>query len=214
MPTGLVTPTRGLSVRFVIAPDLSTIGLRNFERPGTNAGVLLEYRLASRWSVHGGVMQSTKRYKASTTNYELLPYMLRRAVLPESISGRCNMLDIPLNVRYDVLLRSGADGNVSSRWFVSGGTTTYVMRQEDYYYNYADPNDPRINPMWSPSWHGSNTGRFNFSQLNLSVGYERALSRRLAWQVEPFMKVPLRGIGHYKINLLSTGGFFSLRYRL
>ena len=85
------------------------------------------------------------------------------------------------------------------------------MRQEDYDFNY--PADAHIYASTPRGWHGS-TGRYNFSQLNLSAGYERALSRRLSWQVEPFVKAPLKGVGFYKINLLSTGAFFSLRYKL
>ncbi|GAB3641789.1 hypothetical protein GCM10027423_24250 [Spirosoma arcticum] len=205
-----VPSQNGLSVRFVVSPDLSAIGLRNFQRPGTNIGLLLEYRLASRWSVQAGVMRSTKVYKALTNQYELPPYVANLSVPPESMSGRCNMLDIPINLRYDVALRPRLNGQAPSRWFVSGGVTTYVMQQEDYVYNY--PVDAHIYPTTPKGWSGS-TGRYNFSQLNVSAGYERALSRRLSWQVEPFVKVPLKGVGYYKINLLSTGAFFSLRYK-
>ncbi len=37
---------RGLSVRFVVSPDLSGIGLTIFSRPGSYVGMLLDYRLA------------------------------------------------------------------------------------------------------------------------------------------------------------------------
>ena len=66
----------------------------------------------------------------------------------------------------------------------------------------------------TPKERNEKTGLYGFSQLNLSVGYERALSRRLSWPVEPFAKVPLKGVGFFKINLLSAGAFFSLRYKL
>lgn len=204
---------KGLSVRFVVSPDLSSIGLRNFRRPGTNVGLLLEYRLASRWSVQAGVLQSTKVYKALTSQYELPDYVKKWRVQPESVNGRCNMLDIPINLRYDVALRPRLNGQAPSRWFVSGGVTTYIIKQEDYIYDYAEVDKPHVYPNME-GWHGPPTGRYNFSQLNLSAGYERALSRRLSWQVEPFAKVPLKGVGHFKINLLSTGAFFSLRYKL
>ena len=206
-----VPSQKGLSVRFVVSPDLSAIGLRNFQRPGTNVGLLLDYRLASRWSVQAGVMRSTKVYKALTSQYELPAYVANLRVPPESVNGRCDMLDIPINLRYDVVLRPRLNGQIPSRWFLSGGVTTYIMQQEDYAYNY--PVGTHIYASTPKGWHG-NSGRYNFSQLNLSAGYERALSRRLSWQVEPFVKVPLKGVGYYKINLLSTGAFFSLRYKL
>jgi hypothetical protein len=212
-PAGVRPPVQtGLSVRFLVSPDLTGIGLRDLSRPGTNVGLLLEYRLAARWSVQAGVIQSSKVYKASTSEYELPPYLKALRVPPESVDGRCNMLDIPVNLRYDVALRPRSNGLMPSRWFVSGGVTTYVMRQEDYNYNY--PAGTHLYPTTPKEWHGRTGKWFGLSQLNLSGGYERTLSRRLSWQVEPFVKVPLRGVGYLKVNLLSTGAFFSLRYKL
>lgn len=202
----VVSAERGLSIRMAVAPDLSSVGLKNFSRPGTNIGVYAEYRLASRWSVQAGVIQSTKVYRAQTSDYDF-PY--KWPVNPESITGRCNMLDIPVNVRYDVVLRPRPDGRFN-RWFISAGLTSYIMKNEDYDLNYADPTDPQIK-YWG--WHGS-TGTYGLSQLNISAGYERAFSRRMSWQVEPFIKAPLRNIGFYKIDLLSSGVFFSIRYKL
>jgi hypothetical protein len=202
---------RGFSVRFVVSPDLSTVGLKNFTRPGTNAGLLLEYRLANRWSVQGGVIWSTKVYKAGTEDYVvpdgMWAYPFKK---PESVDGRCIMIDIPLNVRYDFLLQPRMDGRLPSRWFISGGLTTYIMNREDYHYDY-----PAHTYGQKTDWTNPNTGTaFGLSNLNLSVGYERSFGKRLSWQVEPFMKVPLKGVGVYKINLLSTGSFFSIRYKL
>ncbi len=212
-PASQPVPGRGLSVRFVVSPDLSTLGLRDFQRPGTNVGLLLEYRLNGRWSVQAGAMQSTKVYKASTTGYEFPAYVSKWTVQPEGVNGQCSLIDIPINLRYDVALRPRRNGQVPSRWFVSGGATTYILRKEDYTYNYADPSSPHIYANMK-GYHHDSTTRYNFSQLNLSVGYERALSRRLSWQIEPFMKVPLKGIGYLKMDLLSTGAFFSVRYKL
>ena len=208
-----VVSQKGLSVRFVVSPDLSAIGLRNFQRPGTNIGLLLEYRLASRWSVQAGVIQSTKVYKALPSQYELDSYWASQKLIPESVNGRCNMFDIPINLRYDIALRPRLNGQAPSRWFVSGGITTYIMKKEDYFYNYSEADKPHVYASTPKAWSTS-TGRYDFSQLNLSVGYERSISRRLSWQVEPFVKAPLRRVGYYKINLLSTGAFFSLRYKL
>ncbi|GAB2597271.1 hypothetical protein GCM10027190_51680 [Spirosoma areae] len=173
---------------------------------------MLEYRLASRWSVQAGVIQSTKVYKAQTADYGEVPaYLLNQHAKLERIDGRCNMFDIPINVRYDVFLRSRLNGEAPSRWFISGGVTSYIIKQEDYKYKYL--NDANIYPD-TPLEKSASTGGYGFSQLNISAGYERALSRRLSWQVEPFLKAPLRGVGYFKVNLLSTGAFFSLRYKL
>lgn len=200
---------KGLSVRLAIAPDLSSIGLRNFARPGTNVGALLEYRLAPRWSVQTGIIQSTKIYRASAADYELRDYYKNGMyTIPQGADGQCKMLDIPINVRYDVLLKPRTDGRAPSRWFVSGGVTSYIIEREDYVYKYTGYVHKAV-----PDWSGK-SGSYGFSQLNVSVGYERALTKRLSWQIEPFVKMPLKGVGYLNLNLLSTGTFFSIRYKL
>lgn len=200
--------TTSLSLRAVVSPDLSSVGLTNFSRPGTNVGLLLDYQY-QRWHVQAGVLRSVKVYQANESAYEYSA-VRQWSVVPSSIDGRCNMLDIPINLRYDVALIPRQRALPPSRWFVSAGATTYYMLREDYTYRYDNPADPKIKYRdWT-----TETGRYGFSQLNLSGGYERAVTQRLFWQVEPFLKVPLKGVGFYKVNLLSTGAFFSLRYRL
>ncbi len=200
---------RGLSVRVAVSPDLSGIGINNFAKPGTNYGLLVEYRFNRRFSAQLGLIRSKKLYKALPEQYSL-PVIPHTYVWPKSIDARCDMFDVPLNLRYDLLLRPSKNTNQPIRWFVSGGITTYIMQSEKYNYIYANPKDPRIKT-WSSS---GKTGRYNFSNVNLSIGYERPLTSRFALQVEPFMKMPLKGVGLFKVNLFSTGAFLSLKYRL
>ncbi|GAA4410172.1 hypothetical protein GCM10023187_34460 [Nibrella viscosa] len=211
-PARPVVPARekGASIQFLVSPDLTAIGLTDFDRPGTNVGMLLQYRLANRWSIQTGVLRSIKIYHASIEQYQW-PSYYQWAVMPKGVAGRCNMIDIPVNIRYDFLLRRHpAQADIKSRWFVSSGITSYVMLRETYDYQYANPNDPQIRHR---SWNGQ-TGSYRFSHLNVSLGYENQISRRLSWQVEPFIKVSLRPVGYFKARLLSTGAFVSLRYRL
>lgn len=205
-----------LSVLLFASPDLSTIGLKDFERPGSNAGLAVQYQLTDRLSVNTAFMYSTKRYQTYTDDY-VLPSNQHLYVLPEEIIGVCKMIDIPLNVRYDWLLRPRGNGRAPARWFASAGLTSYFIQHEVYTYQYANPDDPKVKNQpggWDNRAAGEPGGSFGFSTLNLSVGYERPITHRLSWQVEPFMKVPLKQVGYFQVKLLSTGAFVGLRYRL
>ncbi|AUD05098.1 hypothetical protein [Spirosoma pollinicola] len=196
---------RGFSVRLAVAPDLSSVGLKNFARPGTNVGVMLEYRLASRWSIQAGVIQSTKIYRIDGSSEYTAPVGTWAGKgKPLSVDGQCNMIDIPINVRFDAIIKQRQNGLSPSRWFLTTGVTSYYMEQEDYVFNYPSYLHPA----------SYQTGGYGFSHFNISTGYERAISKRLSWQVEPFLKMPLKGVGYFKVDLLSTGAFFSIRYKL
>ena len=62
-------------------------------------------------------------------------------------------------------------------------------------------------------WGSKNADNYWFSVLNLSVGYERVISKRLSIQAEPYLKVPLTGLGAGSMKMGSYGMFFSLKYR-
>ena len=93
--------------------------------------------------------------------------------------------------------------------FASAGLTSLVMRNEQYTYKYD------LNGLYTErTWNYARGGSHPFSLLNLSVGYERGLGTRWAAQAEPFLKLPLGGVGFGKIHLRSAGVFFGLKYGL
>jgi hypothetical protein len=77
---------------------------------------------------------------------------------------------------------------------------TYVVKgpTQDYIYN---EKFTRKNNDWA-------------SMLNISIGIQHRLSRRFQVQAEPFLKAPLSGVGEGKVDLVSSGVFFSLKYQL
>ena len=210
----VVVPRQRFSVMAVYSPDLSAIELNDLTKPGSNAGLMFQYRLSNRFSVQMGALASTKKYQ-SASDYYMWPDSpsFKWGPWPDNISGVCTMYDVPINLRYDWLLRPRGDGMPPARWFISTGLTSYFIRHETYTYAYDDPTNPKITHWgWDNEKAGVAGGKFGFSNLNVSLGYERPLSRHLSWQVEPFMKIPLREVGLFRVKLISTGAFVGLKY--
>ena len=111
------------------------------------------------------------------------------------------MIEIPLGVRYDFTQTE------RSRWFAGTGLSSYYLKKEKYTYNYKTyVHGAKYN------WEDNNTGLALFSHLNLSAGYEYRISNKLSLLAEPYLKVPLKGIGYGKVNLMTTGMWLSVRY--
>ena len=53
---------------------------------------------------------------------------------------------------------------------------------------------------------------FVFGIYNFSLGYQKAIGSQWFLEIEPFIKVPLGGVGFGEVKLWSTGSFFSLKY--
>lgn len=191
---------KGLIVGLYFSPDISTIANNQVEKVGTNYAVQIEYRFSKRWTLQTGVIRSYKVYEAYGSQYEI-PLKWNVGATPKSVDAVCDMLDLPLNIRYDMTQKQ------DQRFFVSTGLTSYVMLKEAYYYTYD------VKPRGAhDSWIGT-SGPFLLSNLNFSVGYEARITNRLTWQAEPFARVPISSIGWSKVNLFTLGTFVSLKYR-
>ncbi|QNH63021.1 hypothetical protein [Hymenobacter sediminicola] len=185
------------------APELTAVHPTDLTRPGTTVGVMIEYRFAPRWRVRSGLLRSVKLYSARGTDYKPpSSYWTWRTPVDE-IEADCRILEIPVDLRYELLQRP------TYSVFASAGLTSLVMRNEQYTYKYD------LNGQYTErTWSYAGGGKHPFSILNLSVGYERNLGARWAAQAEPFLKLPLGGVGFGKIYLRSAGVSFGLKYGL
>lgn len=194
---------KGLEIGLVAAPDMSNVKFTNTSDIGFNFGIQLGYRLSQRWSVNTGVLYTRKNYTSRGKDFNPAKGSWLDNVQLNMVEGDCFMYDVPLNIRYDL------NSNINHRYFLSTGLSTYFMKKEsyDYFYQYTNGNPGhryRSYPSSERHW---------LSVLNLSAGFEKNLSRRFSLQAEPYLKIPLAGVGYGNIQLNSYGMYFSLKYK-
>ncbi|MBC6610325.1 hypothetical protein H8B15_05305 [Hymenobacter sp. BT507] len=202
-PEKLGKPAYRFGVGLVYAPEVSTVRFAQATRPGSNVGVLLEYRATARWRITTGLIRSVKLYEARGSDYHAPAGFWTTRYDIDEVYANCRILDIPVNMRFDALVRP------RYAVFTSAGLSTLFMRRETYDYDYYLQGQSV-----SREWTLKNGSNHPFSVLNLSAGYERTLGGRWSGQAEPFVKLPLGGVGFGKVKLSSAGVFFSLKYQL
>lgn len=201
LPPVISEPGSPWFIGFGYAPDISLVGFGEATTPGTNLGLALEYQLNHRWSIQTGLTYSMKKYKASGDDYNPPYGFWGYGDVPENTDAECNVIDIPVNIRYYFSAKD------KSRFFASTGLSTYLMLTEDYYYHYDGYYDPDL----VDSWSVRNENQHPFGIYNLSAGYQRSLGKQWFLEIEPFIKVPLSGVGFGKVDLWSTGAMFSVK---
>ncbi|MCE7067316.1 hypothetical protein [Dyadobacter sp. CY326] len=187
------------AVRLGYSPDLSTVGFKNFTRPGAAFSLLVEYGLSPRIYLQTGVVRSVKEYSANANEYKLYDYVTKINT-PYAVDGQCTMLEIPLGLRFNVMQRE------QSKLFVGAGVSSYYAQKEQYKYHYA-----KYVHYQKEGWKGK-TGWFLLSHINASVGYERSITQKLSLVAEPYIRIPVKGVGYGKVNLTTVGMWISLRY--
>lgn len=202
-PAEVIEPVRQprFFVGVVGAPDVTTVKFVDVQRPMLNLGVVLEYRITQRLRVGTGLLRANKEYYARREDYDWTNYP-RAATRDFSwVDGACTVLDIPLNLRYDAVVRP------TYRLFGSAGLSSFFMHRERYSYDYTDNSLPYV---WERDF--TNENQHLFSILNLSAGYERSLGTHWSLQAEPYFKLPLAGVGAGKVKLTSAGVFLGVKY--
>lgn len=177
--------------------DATTVKFQKIESPGMTYGVLLGYQLNKKWSIETG-LYSEKKYYYSRGEYfntsKIYPPPSNARV--DDVSGDCKMFEIPVSVKYNFSRYK------NSGWFVTAGTSSYFMKKETYSYNvyYGSagpyPHQKRV---------FKNSSNNLFTAISLSGGYTHRLGNVADLRVEPYLKLPISGIGIGDLPLFSTG---------
>jgi hypothetical protein len=197
---------RSLQIGFSIAPDFSQVNHAHYDnRLGNSIGITLGYRLFKRLSINTGFIYAHKYFQADDENFHLKP----GAGLPpnlhaEYMNGSAKMIEIPLNIRYDV----STQGNTT--FFVNGGLSSYLIKKQDNLYYCRNYNNIGMSGWLYQSYNVPQN--FWFSTINLSAGFETNISNTVSFQFEPYIKIPLKALGVGNVQLSSYGINFVIKF--
>lgn len=180
----------------VAGPDQSTVRFERFSRVGFQAGVLLGYQVSHRVAVEVGALSSKKYYysEGEYLNTEKLYLPANTKVL--AVDGNCRMLELPVAVLYSFSKKP------AHSWFASAGLSSYIMKKEDYDYDYlyvSSGNVVKHNKVYE------NATKDWLSIVQLSVGFTSKLGSVGHLRLEPYFSIPVKGIGYGSLPLNSYG---------
>ena len=185
------------------APDLSTVKMQATKGVGTTWGLILGYSFNSHWAVESGVYLDRKKYYTAGEYYKGEVSIPSYTSL-QSVNGNCNMWEIPLNVRYNF--------NPGSKitWFATAGASSYFMTKQHYAYEVEAGGSAWSGGAWTDSAHSN----YLFSVINLSGGFEQRIGRIGNLRIEPYLRIPLSGIGSGRLPIMSAGLNIGITHQL
>jgi len=176
-----------------VSPDVTFIEFQQSSGVGASVGLTVGYQVNKNWSIESGISFDTKKYytKGEYFDKNNVPDFYNADLL--SVNGRCNMFEVPLNIRYKFPSKS------NHNFTAALGTSSYFMMKESYNYSMI-------------SWGQTVNGKFTnfprsadlFAVINISAGYEKKLNS-LSLLIEPYFKVPVKGIGTGNLYMSSGG---------
>lgn len=195
---------RKIPIRLAISagPDLNSTTALVGGKTSVAVGIGIEVGLSNKLSVQTGLNYGSKNYDASGYDYTFSNPNVQANIT--NIQALCKVLEIPLKASYNV------SDNQSRSIDVNAGLSSYLMLKENYVFQYQ----PSLNRKDRVS-EVNNANQHFFSVLELSATYHIKLkSKKLALGFEPYVKIPLGGIGEGNVRLKSSGVSLKLRYDL
>lgn len=161
-------------------------------RIGGNFGALFSVTFAKKWTITTGATYDIKPYMTGFDNYHTA-YQFKTN--PSSVDANCRMLDIPLNINYQVY------SHQANRITLGTGLSSYFMLREDYKFNYADP----YVASGPTNYTVINKNRNILSVLNIDATYTHQINSKVGVAVQPYFKIPLSDVGVSQVRLQSSG---------
>ena len=147
-----------------------------------------------------GIIYSAKPYTTGFQNYHT-PYTF--ATNPSNVTADCRMLDIPLNIGYQVFNR------YNTKISIGGGLSSYIMLHQNFTFNYS------YGSVGGPSnYNVQGSSKYLFGVANLNATYERQINSKFGLSLQPYLKLPLTNIGYSKVRLQTTGVAVGLTWNL
>jgi hypothetical protein len=175
---------------------ISNVKERWAGRPDIGAGILAGYRISKKVRVEAGLLLDKKYYSSEGQYMNTSKLSLPPNTKVEDVKGNCSMFELPLSVTFDFA------STATRRWYAGAGISSYLMKNEDYKYIYFYGSTGQ-RAEHSRSY--TNSTQNWLSVFQLSAGYVKALGKTIDLRVEPYVKIPVKGLGIGQLPVLSTG---------
>ena len=187
------------SISFSAGPDISAVSANRMGRMQLQYGVGLAYALNKNIVIRTGFYAGDKKYNADSASYKM-PYPINNL---EKVEADCFVYEIPLSLVYHFTPVK------NHNWFLAGTVSSYIMKKETYGYYYS--NSWGQSQYYDRTYKNENTHLF--SVIGVSGGYQYHLSKQVTLLAEPYIKLPISGIGVGKVKLNNAGVLFTVGYK-
>ncbi len=193
----------GFSLSLAAGPEWSYVWGNKPGAATLTYGGSIGYKFSKRWAVQAGLYSTRKKYEAGKGDYKPKRDSYYYNLTINSVDANCAITEIPISVSY--IIQQGSKHSL----YASAGFSTLIMKEEKYDYDYLRNGQPAY---YSYTYNTNNIQPF--AGLLLSGGYSRKISDGLSIAGEPFIKIPLYGVGEGSVKIGSLGMLLRMQYDL
>ena len=180
----------------LLGTELNTIKNQDMKKVGFNIGLIGGYRFNNNISVETGVLFSQKYYTTAGKYFSLkeIGPQMPAAMKVMDVKGASKLVEIPLHLHYNVVNKKG------NRFFSAAGISSSILAEESNQYHTSLNGAEGM--MYAT--YKKNRGYFAAS-FDLAIGYEKNIGKNNNIRIQPYVQLPVKGIGVGDLKVMSTG---------
>ncbi|HEV2832225.1 MAG TPA: hypothetical protein VGW31_09630 [Hanamia sp.] len=205
----LIAPQRknkfsnSFALSFSAGPDVSAVSTHDIGKINLAYGAGISYQFSKKFTLRTGFYFAKKSYDAKTSDYHPPTNFWNYYPDLEYIEADCKIYEVPLILNYNF------SRSAKHLWFGSAGISSYFMKREDY--DYFSKNALGQNSY--DSYSIKNKNQHYFASIRVSAGYEKKLGNSISITTEPYLSLPIDGIGYGKVKLYGAGVLFTVNIK-
>ena len=198
----LARKSKPFTLSFNLGPDFNSTEKTIGGKSGLAIGLGVGIPITNKLSIQTGLNYGSKKYEAQGYDYNFSNPNIINVI--SGIDASCKVLEIPLRASYII------NGDDKSNLSLNAGFSSYMMLKENYRFKYIASSERKDRLL-----EKTNANQHYLSVVDLSATYSiRLKNTRFAFGVEPYLKIPLSGIGEGAVPLKSSGISLKLNYEL
>ncbi len=184
---------KGFYAGVMVGPDFSKVQSGPFSSVGFNSTFLAGYKI-NKIFFETGLSSATKYYYSEGKAFNEKGASMPDGMKVNNLESRSKILEIPIKAGYYFYQKK------KTNLFISGGVATYIMTNEKNNYNVTMNGSPEK----MEGLYTKNNLKMP-AVFSISAGVEKNISGLIKIRIEPYLKLPLQGIGVGKLPVTSAG---------
>ncbi|MEO7802327.1 MAG: hypothetical protein ABIR81_10020, partial [Ginsengibacter sp.] len=190
--------SKSFFISLLAGPDISTIKFQKVTHTGVNIGVMAGYRFSKKFSLQSGLIYNKKTYYSEGQYFNTQKLYLPQNYEIKTVDGSCRMYEVPLIAGYSLSSNKNCV-------IVNVGISSYLMKGENYDY-FVIHNGYGYSKSENYKSRSVNIAAAAIGGLTL----QNKLTNSLTLNLEPYFKIPLKGVGVGALPITSGGLNISL----
>ena len=186
----------GIYLGAVAGPLFDEVKNQGLKKTGFSVGNVAGYQFKNLLALETGLLFAKKPYFTTGKyfNMDKIGNSMPAGMQILSLEGNNYVLEIPVKLKYDFLRRS------KSNLFISAGITSYINTNEkNNYLVFLNGSQQSMTNSYK------NKSRSLAATFDISAGYEHKIGKSNRIRIEPYLQIPLKGMGVGSMPMMTSG---------